>query len=791
MEEVSNQNMSGLYVFDTNSRYFLTKNDIIDILKDNSNGIDEHIDLNKAADKIILSTKTDISLSSFQEYLIRILQELILYDPNYEKIAINIIIKEQELKSQIDGKIISFSQISDILAMEGLVSREYNDFVQKYKNELNPILNYKLNYNITIFGYRTLERAYLIKTNKGFNENQQHLHMRVAVGIHYKSKCDDFVKLDYIRKSYDIFSNKYATHATPTLFNSGKEKPQMSSCFLLGNIEDSMDSITKYWCDSANISKYAGGLGIGFTNIRSKDSIVRSTGGKTKGLDVMKVFESIGKYADQGGKRNGSIACYLETWHPDIIYFLETKKLVGDDDKLCKDLFIAIMIHDIFMRYVKEDKEWYLFCPDRCPNLTNKFGEDFEREYLKCVEKKLYKYKLPARQLWLLILDINGESGTPYLLSKDTINRKSNYDHIGVVNISNLCSEIVQYSSPEEHAVCNLCSLILPTFVVNKKFDFQKLIEVTKMMIINLNNIIDINFYPTKEARFSNFRHRPIGVGIQGLADVFMLLDLPFTSPQARQLNKHIMETIYYACFLSSVELAKEYGHYDTFKGSNFSKGLFQFDLWNAKPELYDWESVKNDVVKFGTRNAVFTTLMPTASTSQIAGANECFEPYTENIYLRGTNAGEYYVINKHLVTKLKELNLWNEDMVDLIKYNKGSISNIDIIPEYIKQIYLTVWDIPKKDLIEMAADRGPFVDQTQSMNIFVKNADRNVLNSCYFYGWELGLKTLVYYVRSKPASDPLQFGIDISKINKLKKNTDDSEDTVCMKKEGCIVCSS
>lgn len=785
-------NQDGLFVCNGEYKFFLSRQDIIDILVENSKYLTEQVDYDRAATKIITSTKTEILMSSFPEYLIRILQELIIYDYNYEKIAVEIVIRDNELKNSVDGKIISLSQLSQYLCDDGLVSEEYNSFVQTHKHILDSIPDYTKNYNITMFGYRTLEKAYLIKTSKKFVESQQHLHMRVAISVHFKSQDSIENKLNYIRICYDIFSNKYATHATPTLFNSGKKEPQLSSCFLLGNVGDSMDDITKYWGNCANISKYSGGIGIGLSGIRCKNSIVRSTGGKTKGLEVMKVFESIGKYADQGGKRNGSIACYLEPWHSDLIYFLNTKKLVGDTDSLCKDLFTAIMLNDLFMKYVEEDKNWYLFCPDKCPNLVGKYGHEFEKEYHKYVELGQWNYVLPAREIWTNLLNIQGESGTPYLLSKENINKKSNYEHIGVIDISNLCTEIVQYSSSKEHAVCNLCSIILPNFVVNKKFDFKKLIEVTKIMVINLNNIIDINMYPTKEGKYSNMRHRPIGIGIQGLADVFLLLETPFDSAIARDLNKAIMETIYYAAMYSSIELAKKYGHYETFPGSNFSKGLFQFDLWGITPTMYDWESLRCDLIKYGSRNSVLTSLMPTASTSQIAGANECFEPYTENIYIRNTHAGEYYVLNIHLVKKLKELNLWNDHMVDLIKYHKGSVLNIDEIPNEIKNTYRTVWEIPQKHLIEMSADRGPFVDQSQSLNLFVKNANRNILNSCYFYGWKLGLKTLVYYVRSKPASDPLQFSIDISKLKKLEKNdSEDNDNFVCKMDKGCIMCSS
>ncbi|MBN8878745.1 MAG: ribonucleoside-diphosphate reductase subunit alpha [Sphingobacteriales bacterium] len=678
---------------------------------------------------------------------------------------------------------------------------------------LDSTIIYDRDYGFDYFGFKTLEKSYLLKLNGKVAERPQHMFMRVAIGIHKED-------IDSAIKTYNLMSERWFTHATPTLFNAGTPKPQMSSCFLLTMKEDSIDGIYDTLKQTAKISQSAGGIGLAISSIRATGSYIGGTNGTSNGIiPMLRVYNDTARYVDQGGgKRKGAFAVYLEPWHADVFEFLDLRKNHGKEELRARDLFYALWIPDLFMKRVEEDGSWSLFCPNEAPGLQDCWGEEFEKLYAQYEKEGRARKTVKAQELWFAILDAQIETGTPYLLYKDAANRKSNQQNLGTIKSSNLCTEIMEYTSPDEVAVCNLASLALPRYVINGKFDHDKLYEVTYEVTKNLNKIIDGNYYPVEEARTSNLRHRPIGLGVQGLADVFILMRLPFESDEAKRLNKEIFETIYFAAMTASKDLAKVNGAYETFAGSPVSKGIFQFDMWNVEPTLrWDWYTLKAEVLKHGVRNSLLVAPMPTASTSQILGNNECFEPYTSNIYVRRVLSGEFVVVNKHLLKDLVDLNLWTDDMKNHIMSHNGSIQKINAIPDEIKAIYKTVWEIKQRAIIDMAADRGAYICQSQSLNLFVDAPTAGKLTSMHFYGWKKGLKTGMYYLRTKAASQAVQFTVEkqggksveplIDKTNQISNegkagdaaiaaaaaNIEPTfvEGAVCTMQDGCISCGS
>ncbi len=641
-----------------------------------------------------------------------------------------------------------------------LVSKETYGIVKKNAALLDSTIIYDRDFNYDYFGFKTLERSYLMKLNGKIVERPQHMLMRVAVGIHGQD-------MKKAIETYHLLSEKWFTHATPTLFNAGTPKPQLSSCFLLTMKDDSIDGIYDTLKQCAKISQSAGGIGLSVHNIRAKGSYIKGTGGVSNGIvPMLRNFDMTARYVDQGGgKRKGSFAIYLEPWHADIFDFLDLKKNHGKEEMRARDLFYAVWISDLFMKRVEANEDWTLFCPNECPGLADTYGDEFEKLYHKYEKEGKGLKTIKAQDLWFEILESQIETGTPYMLYKDAANKKSNQKNLGTIKSSNLCTEIIEYTAPDEVAVCNLASLALPKYVneEEKSYDFQTLYDVTYVATMNLNKVIDVNYYPVEEAKNSNMRHRPIGLGVQGLADAFILMGFPFDSEEARKLNRDIFETIYYAAMKASMDLAKVEGPYETFKGSPVSKGIFQFDMWGVTPDsgLWDWDQLKKDVKKHGVRNSLLVAPMPTASTSQILGNNECFEPYTSNIYTRRTLSGEFVIVNKHLMKDLIELGLWNADMKNKLIAHKGSVQNINEIPQRIKELYKTVWEISQKAIIDMSADRGAFICQSQSLNIHIQDPNFGKLTSMHFYAWKKGLKTGMYYLRSRAAADAIQFTVD------------------------------
>jgi len=638
-----------------------------------------------------------------------------------------------------------------------LISKDVYGIIKKHAARLDSTIIYERDFKYDYFGFKTLERSYLMKVDGRIVERPQHMLMRVAVGIHQED-------IDAAIETYHLLSEKWFTHATPTLFNAGTPKPQLSSCFLLTMKEDSIDGIYDTLKQCAKISKSAGGIGLSIHGVRAAGSYIKGTNGTSNGIvPMLRNFDMTARYVDQGGgKRKGSFAMYLEPWHADIFEFLELKKNHGKEELRARDLFYALWVPDLFMKRVQDNEMWSLFCPNEAPGLADCYGEDFEKLYLKYEKEEKYRKQVKAQELWFEVLEAQMETGVPYILYKDACNKKSNQKNLGTIKSSNLCTEIVEYTSPEEVAVCNLASIALPKFVKDRKFDHQKLYEVTQVITKNLNKVIDVNYYPVEEARYSNMRHRPIGIGVQGLADTFIELKMPFDSPEARGLNKDIFETIYFAALTASKELAKEHGPYETFRGSPVSKGILQFDMWGVNPtsERWDWDTLKKEVKKHGVRNSLLLAPMPTASTSQILGNNECFEPYTSNIYTRRVLSGEFIVVNKHLLKDLIGLGLWNDRMKNRIIEHNGSIQNIPEIPQNIKDLYKTVWEISQKSIIDMAAERGAFICQSQSMNVHISDPNFGKLTSMHFYAWKKGLKTGMYYLRSKAAADAIKFTV-------------------------------
>lgn len=641
-----------------------------------------------------------------------------------------------------------------------LVSKETYGIVKAHAATLDSNIIYDRDFSYDYFGYKTLERSYLMKIDGKIVERPQHMLMRVAVGIHGED-------IEKAIETYNLLSEKWFTHATPTLFNAGTPKPQLSSCFLLTMKDDSIDGIYDTLKQTAKISQSAGGIGLSIHNVRAKGSYIKGTGGVSNGIvPMLRNFDMTARYVDQGGgKRKGSFAIYMEPWHADIFDFLDLKKNHGKEELRARDLFYALWISDLFMKRVENNEDWTLFCPNEAPGLADCYGEEFERLYEKYEREGKGRKIVKAQDLWFEVLESQIETGTPYMLYKDAANKKSNQKNLGTIKSSNLCTEIIEYTAPDEVAVCNLASLALPKFVNEEtgKYDFQALYDVTYVATKNLNKVIDVNYYPVEEAKNSNMRHRPIGLGVQGLADAFILMRMPFDSPEARKLNKDIFETIYFAAMTASKDLAKVEGPYQTFKGSPVSKGIFQYDMWGVTPEsgLWDWDNLKKEVKKHGVRNSLLVAPMPTASTSQILGNNECFEPYTSNIYTRRTLSGEFIIVNKHLMKDLIELGLWNDNMKNKLIAAKGSVQAIPEIPQQIKDLYKTVWEISQKSIIEMSADRGAYICQSQSLNIHIQDPNFGKMTSMHFYAWKKGLKTGMYYLRSRAAADAIQFTVD------------------------------
>lgn len=646
----------------------------------------------------------------------------------------------------------------------GLIGEDTYKLVWKNRDKLDSAIIYDRDYSFDYFGFKTLERSYLLRMDGQVVERPQHLLMRAAVGIHGED-------LDAAIETYNLMSEKWFIHATPTLFNAGTPKPQLSSCFLLSVTDDSISGIFETLTRCAKISQSAGGIGLSIHNVRAKGSYIKGTGGTSNGIiPMLRVYNDTARYVDQGGgKRKGAFAVYLEPWHADILGFLDLKKNHGKEELRARDLFYAMWIPDLFMERVKADGEWSLFCPNEAPGLHDTYGGEFEALYHQYEKEGRARKVVRAQELWFAILESQIETGTPYILYKDAANRKSNQKNLGTIKSSNLCTEIMEYTSPDEVAVCNLASISLAKFVTSEgTYDFERLYEIARVVTRNLNKVIDINYYPIKEAENSNLRHRPIGIGVQGLADAFIMMRYPFDSPEAKKLNREIFETIYYAALTESCALAAEYGPYASYEGSPVSKGELQFDMWGVQPsDRWDWKALKARIKKHGVRNSLLLAPMPTASTSQILGNNECFEPYTTNIYSRRTLSGEHIIVNKHLLKDLIGLGIWDDDMKHRLMAANGSVQDIPEIPDDLKALYKTVWELSQKVIIDMSADRGAFICQSQSLNLFVENPNYGKLSSMHFYAWQKGLKTGMYYLRSKAAVDPIKFTVDQKKARK------------------------
>ncbi len=667
-----------------------------------------------------------------------------------------------------------------------LISEELINFAREFKDRISVEIAYSRDFEFDYFGFKTLERSYLLKVNGKIVERPQHLFMRVALGVQIGN-------IEEAMKTYHLISEGWFTHASPTLFNAGTNKAQMSSCFLLSMKDDSIEGIYETLKQCALISQSAGGIGLSIHNIRAKGSFIKGTNGTSNGIvPMLRVFNDTARYVDQGGgKRKGAFAIYLEPWHADIEDFIELKKNHGKEELRARDLFYALWINDLFMKRVETDAEWSLFCPNKAPGLAECYGEKFEKLFVQYeMEGRAHK-TLKARDLWYKIIQSQIETGSPFMLYKDHANEKSNQKNLGTIRSSNLCTEIIQYTSEKEIAVCNLASIALPRFVINGEFDHKKLFEVTYQVTRNLNRIIDLNYYPVEEARYSNLKNRPIGIGVQGLADTFFKLRLPFDSEGARRANKEIFETIYYAALSASADLAKEFGHYDSYEGSPISQGILQPDMWKVRPsDRWDWTTLRAKIKTYGVRNSLLMAPMPTASTSQILGNNECIEPVTSNIYTRRVLSGEFAIVNKHLVRDLIALNLWNEEMKDRIIAHNGSVQYIPEIPQNLKDLYRTVWEIKQKSILEMAADRGAYIDQSQSLNIHMEDTNFGKLSSLHFAAWKLGLKTGMYYLRTRPAVDAIKFTI---KETPKKSEAEQQAAMVCSidNPEDCVSCGS
>jgi ribonucleoside-diphosphate reductase alpha subunit len=712
--------------------------------------LSKSVDVTKVAQQVFSSIYDGIKTHEIDTLSAEICIGMITSDPDYEILATRITASNIQKRAPNN-----FNIAMRKLHKAGIVTHEVLEVSSKVKDNIKVDRDYDFGY----FGLKTLEKGYLQKIDGEIIETPQYMYMRVAIGIHGHDT-------ERVLETYEALSKGLFIHATPTLFNAGTPRPQMSSCFLIANKEDSIDGIYDTVKECAQISKWAGGIGLHIHDVRANKSHIRGTNGTSDGIiPMLRVYNSTARYVNQAGRRKGSIAVYLEPWHADILDFLEIRLNQGDEEARCRDLFSAMWIPDLFMKRVESGGNWSLFCPDVARGLSDVYGKEFEDLYEKYEAEGLAKKVVPASEVWKAIIKSQSETGTPYMLYKDACNEKSNHKHIGTIKSSNLCTEILEYTDKDETAVCNLASIALPKYVdvEKKEFNHEELHRVTKMVTRNLNKVIDKNFYPTENGKRSNMRHRPIGIGVQGLADVFIMLRMSFGSEESRKLNRDIFETIYHASLESSCELAEMYGTYETFKGSPFSQGILQFDMWDRDPKFsgrYDWNAMR-ELVKKGTRNSLLLAPMPTASTSQILGNNECFEPYTTNIYLRRTLAGEFVIVNKHLVNDLKERGLWSKEMKDLMVKANGSVQNIIDIPDDLKELYKTVWEMSQKTIIDMAADRGVYIDQSQSMNLFVESPTLSKLSSMHMYAWKTGLKTGMYYLRSKAKARPIQFSLE------------------------------
>ncbi|MCT4641645.1 MAG: ribonucleoside-diphosphate reductase subunit alpha [Bacteriovoracaceae bacterium] len=680
--------------------------------------------------------------------------------PDYGKLAARIAMANLHRKTS-DSFVETMSALYDFVdpktkEASPLISKELMDVTVEHRDRIESEIAYSRDFEYDYFGFKTLERSYLLKINGKIVERPQQMLMRVALGIHFND-------IDAAIETYHLLSEKWFTHASPTLFNAGTNKPQMSSCFLVSMKDDSIDGIYDTLKQCALISQSAGGIGLSIHNIRSKGTFIKGTNGTSNGIvPMLRVFNDTARYVDQGGgKRKGAFAIYLEPWHADIKDFLELKKNHGKEELRARDLFYALWINDLFMERVETDAQWSLFCPHEAPGLADTYGKEFNALYEKYEKEGRAKETVSARKLWMKIMESQIETGSPFMLFKDAANEKSNQKNLGTIKSSNLCTEIIQYTDEKEIAVCNLASIALPMFVKGRDYDFKKLYDITYTVTKNLNKIIDLNYYPVEEARYSNMKNRPIGIGVQGLADTFAKMRMPFDGAAAKELNKEIFETIYYASLKASNDLAREHGAYDSYEGSPVSKGILQYDMWGVAPsDRWDWATLKEDIKKHGTRNSLLLAPMPTASTSQILGNNECIEPFTSNIYTRRVLSGEFTVINKYLISDLIKLDLWNDTMKNEIIKHNGSIQNIESVPSELKDLYKTVWEIKQKSVIEMAADRGAYIDQSQSLNIHMTDVNMGKLSSMHFYAWKSGLKTGMYYLRTKAAADAIKFTV-------------------------------
>ena len=772
-------------------------------------GLNDLVDPVKIAMRVIEGIYDGVTTPELDNLAAEIAATLTTTHPDYAKVAARIAVSNLHKNTKK-----SFSEtVTDLHEYvnprtgkkASMIAEDVYKIIMDNADKLDSTIIYNRDFGYDFFGFKTLERSYLLKINGQIVERPQHMLMRVSIGIHKED-------IDAAIETYELMSKRYFTHATPTLFNAGTPKPQMSSCFLLQIQDDSIEGIYDTLKQTAKISQSAGGIGLSMHNVRATGSYIRGTNGTSNGIvPMLRVYNDTARYVDQGGgKRKGSFAVYLEPWHADIFQFLDLKKNHGKEEMRARDLFYAMWIPDLFMKRVEEDGDWTLMCPNECPNLYDTYGEDFDKLYTGYEKEEKGRKTIKARELWEKIMEAQIETGNPYMLYKDAANRKSNQKNLGTIRSSNLCTEIMEYTAKDEVAVCNLASIAIPMYVSEnaqgeKFFDHKKLFKVTKKITKNLDTVIDQNFYPVKEAENSNFRHRPVGLGIQGLADAFIMMRMPFTSEEAKKLNQEIFETIYFAALTASMELAKEKEPYSSYEGSPISQGEFQFNMWNVSEDdlsgRWDWKKLRQQILENGVRNSLLVAPMPTASTSQILGNNEAFEPYTSNIYTRRVLSGEFIVVNKHLLEDLVELGLWNNDMKEEIMRANGSIQHIDVIPQNLKDLYKTVWEMSMKDIIDMARQRGYFIDQSQSLNLFMQDPDYGKLTSMHFYAWKSGLKTGMYYLRTKSAVNAIQFtvskkqeGLPAGAEEEKPLTGDELKELIIKSKENpddCLMCGS
>ncbi len=783
-------------------------------------GLSDHVNPIKISMKVIEGLYDGVTTSSLDNLAAETSATMAAIHPDYALLASRIAISnlhKNTNKSFSETMEALYSYIDPVTHQKaGLISDGTIDIIRRHADQLDSAIIYDRDFTFDYFGFKTLERSYLLRMNGQVVERPQHMLMRASVGIHGEDVASAI-------ETYHLMSEKWFIHATPTLFNAGTPKPQLSSCFLLSMVDDSISGIFETLSRCAKISQSAGGIGLSIHNIRATGSYIKGTGGTSNGIiPMLKVFNDTARYVDQGGgKRKGAFAVYLEPWHADIMEFLELKKNHGKEEQRARDLFYALWICDLFMERVKNNENWSLFCPNEAPGLSETYGGEFEALYHKYEQEGKARKVVRAQEIWSAIIESQIETGTPYMLYKDAANKKSNQKNLGTIKSSNLCTEIMEYTSADEVAVCNLASIALPKFVDNGEFNHKQLYDITRVVTRNLNKVIDVNYYPIPEARNSNMRHRPVGIGVQGLADAFIMMGYAFDSPEARKLNKEIFETIYFAAVTESNAIAQRDGAYETFEGSPASKGQLQFDLWGVEPtDRWNWTELKANIKKHGMRNSLLIAPMPTASTSQILGNNECIEPYTSNIYSRRTLSGEYIVVNKHLLNDLIRLNLWDEEMKEALIASNGSVQHIEGLPQELKDRYKTVWEISQKAIIDMSADRGAYICQSQSLNLFVENATMAKLSSMHFYAWQKGLKTGMYYLRSKAAVEPIKFSlsekhhrkyvttgedqnsgipeapkmseqVQTKSLDDMTPSMDAASGPVCTMEEGCVMCGS